>query len=161
MRQGCFGETVQVVETETLHPSPIQHERLDPTEEVLARYTHGIAGKYVQPTLEQWELGFMRDAAPKSELALWVVFSDALESWCRDNPHATEEQKSEAVGLLCGFSMVGMTDDEDTSDDLERRYLDARQSCNETIERVLSQHAAETALREAGRWEVDAGDGEG
>ena len=56
------------VKLSELEEGPIRHE-LDPEAQKIARYTYNLVGKYVQPTLEQWELGFMRDAHPRRELA--------------------------------------------------------------------------------------------
>jgi hypothetical protein len=60
-----------------LLPGPICHESLPP--ELLERIKEvfNVIGPYFNMTLEQFEVGFMRDMHPESEVALWYSIAAA------------------------------------------------------------------------------------
>ena len=57
---------------EVVRNTPIRHESLPPEDLAVCAYTYRKVGKFVTPTLEQWELGFMKDTNPMDELAFWL-----------------------------------------------------------------------------------------
>jgi hypothetical protein len=65
------------INSRQLCPGPIRHESLPP--ELLERINEvfEIIGPYVNMTLEQFEVGFMRDLHPESEVALWYSIAAA------------------------------------------------------------------------------------
>ena len=52
-------------------PGPVRHENLPQCLLDMMRWTFKIVGHYIVPTLEQWELGFMCDEHPASEVMIW------------------------------------------------------------------------------------------
>jgi hypothetical protein len=54
-----------------LRPGPIRHRSLPPELLDQIRAVHDGIGSYLGTTLEQFEVGFMRDMHPESEVALW------------------------------------------------------------------------------------------
>ena len=56
-----------------VQPGPIQHQNLSPDLVKELKHLYDHIGHYVQPTLEQWELGFMRDLRPEREIEVWKV----------------------------------------------------------------------------------------
>jgi len=67
----------EYVDPKKLRPGPIRHESLPPEllEHVQAIYD--VVGPYLDTTLEQFEIGFMRDMHPKSEVAVWCSITVA------------------------------------------------------------------------------------
>ncbi|HEX4613194.1 MAG TPA: hypothetical protein VH092_33720, partial [Urbifossiella sp.] len=67
----------EFVDPEHLRPGPIRNESLPP--ELLEQIEAVFAeiGPYLNMTLEQFELGFMRDMHPESEVALWCSITAA------------------------------------------------------------------------------------
>jgi hypothetical protein len=65
------------VDPEHLRPGPIRHGSLPP--ELLERIgaVHGVLGPHLGMTLEQFEVGFMRDMHPETEVALWCSITAA------------------------------------------------------------------------------------
>lgn len=65
------------VDPSQLRPGPIRHETLpsDLLEQVRAVYD--TIGAYLDTTLEQFEVGFMRDMHPESEVAVWCSIAAA------------------------------------------------------------------------------------
>jgi hypothetical protein len=66
-----------------LKPGPIQHEQLPKLHLDILHWTFRIVGHYIQPTLEQWELGFMRDTEVTKEVALWHRITCAFITYHR------------------------------------------------------------------------------
>lgn len=60
-----------------LRPGPIRHESLSAEllEQIGAIYA--VLGFYLEKTLEQFEIGFMRDMNPEAEIALWCSIAAA------------------------------------------------------------------------------------
>src|SRR6478752_202014 len=65
------------VDPRQLRPGPIRHESLPPEllEQIGAVF--GVLGPYLGMSLEQFEVGFMRDMHPESEVALWCSITAA------------------------------------------------------------------------------------
>jgi len=65
------------IDPKKLRPGPIQNESLPP--ELLERIkaVFDVIGPYIGMTLEQFEIGFMRDMHPESEVALWCSITAA------------------------------------------------------------------------------------
>lgn len=67
----------------------IQHpEGLPPELEALARQLYQKVGIYNSKTFEQWELGFLQDANPDKELAVWADIADAHHRYMVNHPAA-------------------------------------------------------------------------
>src|SRR5262249_1959648 len=52
-------------------PGPIPPATLSQFLLDLMRWTYKVVGRYLYPTLEQWELGFMRDRHVEDEVGFW------------------------------------------------------------------------------------------
>ena len=65
------------VDPQHLRPGPIRHETLPP--ELLEKVgdVFDLIGPYLNMTLEQFEIGFMRDMHPESEIAVWSSITAA------------------------------------------------------------------------------------
>jgi hypothetical protein len=65
------------IDPRKLRPGPIRHECLPP--ELLGKIeaVFGVIGPYTGMTLEQSEVGFMRDMHPEGEVALWHAITAA------------------------------------------------------------------------------------
>lgn len=51
---------------------PVRHEGLSDELLAFAAYTYRHVGKYQCKSLEQWELGFMKDRNPDREIMFWM-----------------------------------------------------------------------------------------
>lgn len=65
------------VDPKKLRPGPIRNESLPPEmlEQIEAVYQ--VIGSYVSTSLEQFEIGFMRDMNPENEVAVWCSIAAA------------------------------------------------------------------------------------
>jgi hypothetical protein len=84
-------------------PGPIRHQSLEPKWEQVCRDLYPIVGKYINSTYEQWELGFLRDANPDKELAVWQSIATAFTKYCNEHPDCDKKKLvADLVGLTFG-----------------------------------------------------------
>jgi hypothetical protein len=87
-----------------LCPGPIRHKSLPP--ELLERINEvfDIIGPYFTMTLEQFEVGFMRDMHPESEVALWcriaAAWFDYHEKFLAGRELPEEKEKKLLAALI-------------------------------------------------------------
>ena len=60
-----------------LRPGPIRHESLPPDLLEYVEAVYDVIGPYLDMTWEEFEAGFMRDANPSREVALWCNITSA------------------------------------------------------------------------------------
>lgn len=95
------------VDPKQLRPGPIRHETLPP--ELLERIkaVYDVIGPFIGMTLEQFEVGFMRDMHPESEVALWCGITAAWlayhEKYLNDETLPDEEERK-MLGALIAIS---------------------------------------------------------
>jgi hypothetical protein len=95
------------VDPRKLRPGPIRHESLPP--ELLARIkaVFDLIGQYLGTTLEQFEIGFMRDAHPEREVALWCSIRAAWLAYHEkflDDKTLRDEEERKILGALIAIS---------------------------------------------------------
>src|SRR6516165_787589 len=95
------------IDPKKLRPGPIRNESLPP--ELLERIkaVFDVIGPYIGMTLEQFEVGFMRDMHPGSEVALWCNITTAWlayhEKFLGDETLPDEEERK-LLGALIAIS---------------------------------------------------------
>ena len=65
------------VDPNEIRPGPIRQESLSPELLEHIEAVYDVVGPYLGTTLEQFEIGFMRDADPESEVAVWFSITAA------------------------------------------------------------------------------------
>ena len=100
------------IDPNQLRPGPIRHKSLPPKFLKIIRSVYEVFEPYLNTTLEQFEIGFMRDTHPERRVAMWSNVAAAWDSYHEKHlgglirPEA-EEQK--IVGALVAISS-GITD---------------------------------------------------
>ena len=61
----------EYIDLSQVRPGPIRHESLPPELLETVRVVYGVLGRYLNMTLEQFEIGLMRDRTPGDEVAIW------------------------------------------------------------------------------------------
>jgi hypothetical protein len=91
-----------VVPMSELHPGPIEHEHLPDLLLDICRWTFDVVGRYVVPTLEQWELGFMRDVHAEREVFFWHRLAFAFITYHRRKGlrRRTDAEEKQLLGWL-------------------------------------------------------------
>jgi hypothetical protein len=91
-------------EMKDIKEGPIRHESLPP--ELLSKIgtIYKIVGHYVDDSLEKFELGFMRDLHPESEVSIWSRIALAYIKFHRTHPMGTRQEESLVVAKLTGIS---------------------------------------------------------
>ena len=95
------------VDPRELKPGPIRDESLPPEllEHVQAIYD--VVGPYFDMTLEQFEIGFMRDAHPEREVAVWCSITAAWIAYHEqhlDNEYLPDEDEAKLITALIMIS---------------------------------------------------------
>jgi hypothetical protein len=93
-----------------IQPGPILHESLSPELLEQIRAIYDVLGQFFDMTLEQFEVGFMRDANPESEVGLWLgitaVWIDYHEKYLDDLVMSKADEKKLLSALIAISSGV-------------------------------------------------------
>jgi hypothetical protein len=95
------------IDPKTLRPGPIRHESLPPELLDQIKAVFDVIGPYINMTLEQFEIGFMRDMHPESEVALWFRIAKAWLAYHEDflaNETLPDEDERKILGALIAIS---------------------------------------------------------
>jgi len=97
----------EYIDPSQLQPGPIRHESLPPGLLERIKAVFDLIGGYLGSTLEQFEIGFMRDMHPEREVAVWcsIAFAWAAyhEKFLGDELLPDAEEKK-LIGALIGIS---------------------------------------------------------
>src|SRR5450759_3273107 len=70
----------------------------------MVKAVYDVIGRYIDSTLEQFEIGFMRDMHPEGELAVWCRITKAWlassEKFFHDEPLPDEDEKKLLAALI-------------------------------------------------------------
>jgi hypothetical protein len=116
----------------------IRHEELPAFFLDLARWSHAVVGRYLHPTLEKWELGFMRDMHADREILLWHRLAFAYITYYSRKgrlPRDDAEAKK-TVGLLVAAAADGGVRHPEAT--LLRECLESPDGWQEEIGKVMA-----------------------
>ena len=119
-------EMVTPEQAKRLRGGPIRHPNLPGWLLAMMRWSYGVVGRYLYPTLEQWELGFMRDTNIVGEVILWHGIAFAFITYHRRRGlplRSDAEERQPVAGLSAMLSQAELPDTEDTR--LIRQCLDS------------------------------------
>lgn len=92
------------IDPKQLRPGPIRHGSLPPDLLDQIKAVFDVVGPYINMTLEQFEIGFMRDTHPESEVALWCSITAAWlayhEKYLGDETLPDEEERKLLGALI-------------------------------------------------------------
>jgi hypothetical protein len=97
----------EYVDPRTLRLGPIRHKLLPPDLLGQIRAAYDVIGPYIDMTLEQFEIGFMRDMHPEREVALWCGIAKAWLAYHEDflgNETLPNEEERKLLGALIAIS---------------------------------------------------------
>jgi len=90
-----------------LSPGPIRNKSLSPELLDQIKAVFDVVGRYLGMTLEEFEIGFMRDLHPESEVALWIRITKAWLAYHEDylaNDMLPNEEERKLLGALITIS---------------------------------------------------------
>lgn len=97
----------EFIDPSKLRPGPIRNESLSPELLEQIKAVFDLIGPYIGMTLEQFEIGFMRDMHPASEVALWCSLTAAWlayhEKYLGDETLPDEDERK-ILGALIAIS---------------------------------------------------------
>ncbi len=104
----------QDVDPAELRLGPIPHESLPPNLLEAIEAVYGIVGPYLDTSLEQFEIGFMRDMHPKREVAVWCGIASAWRAYHAQHlggESLPDDEERKLLGALIAVS-IGVDDPE-------------------------------------------------
>jgi len=102
----------EYVDPRKLVPGPIRHESLSPQLLEMIEAIYGEIGRYLGTTLEQFEIGFMRDANPEREVSIWASITAAWLAYHEkflNGELLPDDEEKKLLGALTAVS-TGVTD---------------------------------------------------
>jgi hypothetical protein len=97
----------QFIDPKQLRPGPIRHESLPPELLDLIKAVFDVIGLYLGMTLEQFEIGFMRDMHPESTVHVWCSVAAGWLAYHEDflgNKVLPHEEERKLLGALIAIS---------------------------------------------------------
>lgn len=97
----------EFVDLSRVRPGPIRHDTLSPELLEKIKAVFDVIGQYLRTTLEQFEVGFMRDIHPEGELAAWCGITLAWVAYHQkflDNQRQSADDESSLLGALIAIS---------------------------------------------------------
>ncbi len=97
----------EYVDPKQLRPGPIRHKTLPPDLLEQVKAVFDVIGPFLGMTLEQFEVGFMRDMHPESEVSLWIRITKAGLAYHEDylaNETLPIEEERTLLGALVAIS---------------------------------------------------------
>ena len=97
----------EYVDPSQLRPGLIRHESLPPELLDQIKAVFDVIGPFTAMTLEQFEIGFMRDMHPQREVAVWFRITKAWLAYHEDflgNDRLPNEEERELLGALIAIS---------------------------------------------------------
>ena len=95
------------VDPSQIQSGPIRHKSLSPELLEHIEAVFDVIGPYISKSLEQFEISFMRDSDPESEVALWCSITAAWisyhEQFLNDETLPDDEEKK-LLGALIAIS---------------------------------------------------------
>jgi hypothetical protein len=92
------------IDPKDLRSGPIRHETLSPDLLEHVRAVYDVVGPYLDTTLEQFEIGFMRDMHPEDEVAVWCSIIGAWiayhEKYINAQPLAEKDERKLLAALI-------------------------------------------------------------
>jgi hypothetical protein len=126
------------IDPNELRPGPIRHESLSPELLEHVRAVYDVIGPYFDSTLEQFEVGLMRDAAPEDEIASWCsitsVWIDYHERYLGDELLSDEEERKLIAALIAISTGAEDADKLGVSEDVGKKLLELYDALGEESE---------------------------
>jgi hypothetical protein len=97
----------EYIDPKQLRPGPIRHESLPPELLDQIKAVFDVIGPYIGMSMEQFEIGFMRDMHPEREVALWFRITKARLAYHEDflaNETLPNEGERKLLGDLIAIS---------------------------------------------------------
>jgi hypothetical protein len=105
------------VDTDAVKQGRIQSPSLPEPLLLRIRAVHACIRDVYDVILEQFEVGFMRDAHPEGEVAVWERIAAAFQKVAHKAP---ELDRKAVLRILLGYSMDALTDEERADPDVRR-----------------------------------------
>jgi hypothetical protein len=97
-----------MVKLSELRYGPIRHASLPPELLNEIRDVYEQVGRYVTPTLEEFEVAFMRDAHPAREVGVWKCIAKASADYREQYFGGQPASDDDAVKCITALTLISM-----------------------------------------------------
>lgn len=97
----------EYVHRKQIRPGPIRNESLPPDLLEAIKVVFEVIGRYFDMTLEQFEIGFMRDMHPEKEVAIWCSITLAWRNYHErflNDERLPDDEERKLLGALVSIS---------------------------------------------------------
>ena len=97
----------QYIDPSKLRQGPIRHETLSPELLDQIKNVFDVIGRYTGMTLEEFEVGFMRDMHPEREVAVWCSITAAWLAYHKkylDNEALPDDEERSLLAAVIAIS---------------------------------------------------------
>lgn len=103
----------------------LQHQSLPADLVDMCRWIYTIVGRYVVPTLEQWEIGFLCDLRPRLQIYDWYRIAHAFITWHarRNLPLRSPKEEGLLVAMLANLDRICSPEEEEEQAFLRDCYM--------------------------------------
>ena len=114
------------IKLKDLRGGPIRHESLPPEILIQIRAVYDTIGPYLNTTLEQFEVGFMREGSPQREVTILLNIATAWKAYHKkylNDKLLPRDEERKLIGVLVAMS-TGTTDLMGLSVEVGRRLFE-------------------------------------
>lgn len=137
----------EFIDPNQIQPGPIRHESLDPILLERIKSIYDVLGQFFNQTLEQFELGFMRDTNPEHEVVIWsaimVVWMDYHEKYLDDEIMSDADEKKLLAALISISAGVDNPSELGVPATIGQRLLDLYDQFEQEVEAEGDQDESE------------------
>ena len=97
----------EYIDPNELNSGPIRHESLSPELLQTIQAVYDLVGPYMDTTLEQFEINFMRDMNPEDEVAVWCSITAAWVAYHEKHLGGellSDEEERKLIAVLISIS---------------------------------------------------------
>ncbi len=137
----------EFIDPSQIRQGPIRHESLDPILLEQIRTIYDVLGQFFNQTLEQFELGFMRDTNPEHEVVIWsaimVVWMEYHEKYLDDVIMSDADEKKLIAAIISISAGVDDPSKLGVPTKIGKRLLDCYDQFEQEVEAEGDQGEAE------------------
>jgi hypothetical protein len=96
---------VDMSQVVNLQPGPVQHQDIPHELQRVVRWQFRHVGRFVVPTYEHWELGFLRDLFMEQEIATWTRLTWGVLEYVKRHPGSDPQsvlKRAFETGVVAG-----------------------------------------------------------
>jgi hypothetical protein len=96
---------IRKVNPASLHIGPLRRESLSQDQEARVHAVYRYLAPYLETTLEQFEIGFLRDSDPDSEINVWLAIAQIHRDFIKQHTDKSADVGREVYKCMLSISV--------------------------------------------------------